>query len=106
MESARDCTGFRKVSLTYDDAGNLVQDGSSEGDHKYYYDYRNRLIEVQELQSSTWTTVAEYKYDALNRRIVAPPGRRGRFEQGRPERDDALHLGRCRRLAVPRRKRR
>jgi hypothetical protein len=31
-----------QVSLTYDDAGNLVQDGSSEGDHKYFYDCRNR----------------------------------------------------------------
>ena len=47
--------GNPQVSLTYDDAGNLVQDGSSEGDHKYYYDDRNRLIKVEELQSSIAT---------------------------------------------------
>ena len=58
-----------------------MQDGSSEGDHKYYYDYRNRLIKVEELQSSTWTTVAEYKYDALNRRVVKDVSNKGESQQ-------------------------
>ncbi|MFO8007789.1 MAG: RHS repeat-associated core domain-containing protein [Candidatus Brocadiia bacterium] len=58
------------IDLTYDDAGNLTQDGDDDGDHKYVWDYRNRLIEVQEKQSGTWTTIAEYTYDAKNRRVV------------------------------------
>jgi len=59
-----------QISLTYDDAGNLSQDGSADGDHKYTWDYRNRLIEVEEYQTDTWNTTAEYKYDARNRRIM------------------------------------
>ncbi len=41
-----------------------------DGDHKYSWDYRNRLIEVQEKQSGNWNTVAEYRYDGKNRRIL------------------------------------
>jgi YD repeat-containing protein len=62
--------GDPSVSLSYDAAGNLTQDGSSDGDHKYVYDYKNRLIEVKEQETDTWVTVAEYKYDASGRRIV------------------------------------
>jgi RHS repeat-associated protein len=58
------------ISLTYDDAGNLIQDGSADGDHKYVWDYRNRLLEVEERQSGTWNTVGEYRYDAHNRRVL------------------------------------
>jgi len=58
------------ISLTYDDAGNLTQDGDSDGDHKYTWDYRNRLIEVEEKQSGNWNTVPEYKYDGKTRRIL------------------------------------
>ncbi|MFO7956343.1 MAG: RHS repeat-associated core domain-containing protein [Candidatus Brocadiia bacterium] len=58
------------ISLSYDDAGNLIQDGDSDGDHKYTWDYRNRLIEVEEKQSGTWNTVAEYKDDGKTRRIL------------------------------------
>jgi YD repeat-containing protein len=58
-----------EIDLTYDDAGNLTQDGSADGDHKYYYDYRNRLVEVEEYQTDTWNTIAEMKYDAFGRRI-------------------------------------
>jgi YD repeat-containing protein len=57
-----------QVSLTYDDAGNLTQDGSAEGDHQYVWDYRNRLIEAKERQSGNWNTVGEYKYDGITRR--------------------------------------
>ena len=58
------------ISLSCDDAGNLSQDGSADGDHKYVYDYRNRLIGVQEYQTDTWNDTAEYKYDAVNRRVL------------------------------------
>ncbi|MCD6415074.1 MAG: RHS repeat-associated core domain-containing protein, partial [Planctomycetes bacterium] len=53
-----------------DDAGNLTQDGDENGDHKYTWDYRNRLIEVEEKQSGNWVTVAEYTYDARSRRVL------------------------------------
>jgi len=59
-----------QISLTYDDAGNLTQDGSADGDHQYMWDYRNRLIEVKQLQSGNWNTIAEYKYDASTRRVL------------------------------------
>jgi len=59
-----------QISPTYDDAGNVTQDGDSEGDRKYTWDYRNRLIEVEEKQSGNWNTAAEYKYDGLSRRIL------------------------------------
>ncbi len=58
------------ISLSYDAAGNVTQDGDSNGDHKYTWDYRNRLIEVEEKQSGNWNTVGEYKYDAQNRRVL------------------------------------
>lgn len=49
-------------TFIYDDNGNLENDGYS-----YVYDYRNRLIEVQDPNSSN--TIAEYTFDALGRRI-------------------------------------
>ncbi len=76
---------------TVDAAGNLTQDGDSNGNHKYTWDYRNRLIEVEacppkprrrwEKQSGNWNTTGEYKYDAWNRRVLKsvtnkPPARR------------------------------
>jgi len=59
-----------QISLTYDDAGNLVQDGSADGDHKYTWDYRNRLLTVQEKQSGQWVDIAAYKYDGRTRRVL------------------------------------
>ncbi len=59
-----------QISLTYDDAGNLTQDGDCDGDHKYTWDYRNRLVEVKEKQAGQWVTIAECKYDAKNWRIL------------------------------------
>jgi RHS repeat-associated protein len=50
-------------SFAYDDNGNLSVD---ENGNTYFYDYRNRLIEVQDPNSDT---IAEYSYDALGRRI-------------------------------------
>ena len=57
------------IDLSYDDAGNLVQDGSANGDHQYVWDYRNRLIQAKEKQSGDWNTVGTYKYDPQGRRI-------------------------------------
>ena len=59
-----------QISLTYDDAGNVTQDGNAEGHHQYVWDYRNRLIEAKEKQSGTWTVIANYKYDARTRRVL------------------------------------
>jgi len=41
---------------------------------RYWYDYRNRLIKVEHTDnygdaSPTWSTVVEYYYDGLNRRV-------------------------------------
>ena len=70
--------GESEIDLTYDDAGNLIQDGDADGDHKYVYDFRNRLIEVEEYQTDTWNAVAEYKYDALGRRVLKIVTNKGR----------------------------
>ncbi len=49
--------GETEIDLTYDAAGNLTQDGDTDGDHKFAYDYGNRLIEVEEYQTDTWNTI-------------------------------------------------
>ena len=59
-----------QISLSYDDAGNLTQDGSADSDNQYVWDYRNRLTVAKERQSGNWVTVGEYKYDAMNRRVL------------------------------------
>ena len=48
---------------TYDKNGNLT----SNGTFNFSYDYQNRLVEVK--KASDNTTVAEYTYDVLGRRI-------------------------------------
>ncbi|MCD6380650.1 RHS repeat protein [bacterium] len=48
---------------TYDAAGNMTVDPNG---YQYSYDYENRIIEIED---SGDTTVAEYAYDALGRRI-------------------------------------
>ena len=48
--------------LDYDEAGNLTEDPNG---YEYKYDYENRLIEI----TKSPTTIAEYEYDALGRRI-------------------------------------
>jgi RHS repeat-associated protein len=50
-------------NYSHDDNGNLSVD---ENGNSYFYDYRNRLIEVQDPNSDT---IAEYTFDALGRRI-------------------------------------
>jgi len=54
---------WNRTKYAYDDNGNLQIDAES---NSYAYDYRNRLIEVQNNESAT---IAEYTFDALGRRI-------------------------------------
>ena len=49
-------------SLDYDNAGNLTLDAD---DYEYEYDYENRIVKI----TKNSTTIAEYAYDALGRRI-------------------------------------
>jgi len=49
--------------LTYDDNGNLADDGSNT----YEYDYENRLVRVTRTSDSDG--LGEYEYDALGRRV-------------------------------------
>ena len=49
------------TSRSHDKNGNLTDDGTNT----YEYDYKNQIVRVK--QSST--TIAEYKYDALGRRV-------------------------------------
>ncbi len=48
---------------TYDAAGNMTVDPNG---YQYTYDYENRIIEIEDVGD---TTVAEFAYDALGRRI-------------------------------------
>ncbi|MFC1782649.1 hypothetical protein ACFL02_03570 [Planctomycetota bacterium] len=51
------------AATTYDKAGNLTTDYRG---YKYSYDYENRLIEIADNDD---TSIVEYAYDALGRRI-------------------------------------
>ncbi len=59
---------FTTYSVSHNDNGNLETD---ENGKSYFYDYRNRLIEVQDSNS---VTIAEYTFDALGRRISKTVG--------------------------------
>lgn len=59
-------TTIDSISISYDAAGNLIQD--KDGYH-YVYDYENRVIRIFKLDGQTEVTVAQYAYDALGRRI-------------------------------------
>lgn len=60
-------------TLYHDDNGNLE---FNENGNSYYYDYRNRLIRVEDIESNT---VAEYAYDALGRRIRKTIGNKATY---------------------------
>jgi len=51
------------ANLAYDEAGNLIVDKDGYG---CTYDYENRIVEINDVNG---TTVAEFTYDALGRRI-------------------------------------
>ena len=55
--------GIDGSPLTYDDNGNLIDDGTNT----YEYDYENRLTRVTRKSDST--ILGHYKYDALGRRV-------------------------------------
>jgi RHS repeat-associated protein len=52
-----------EATMEYDNNGNVMTDKNGNA---YFYDYRNRLIEVQDPNSDT---IVEYSFDALGRRI-------------------------------------
>jgi len=59
-------SGVENQSFAYDDNGNIVNNGK----YAFQYDYKNRLIKV-------WTgetTIAQYSYDLLGRRISKTVG--------------------------------
>ena len=60
------------MSLTYDNNGNLTDDGL----FKYVYDAWNRLVEVTRRVDDE-TTIAEYEYDGQNRRTTKTVGNCG-----------------------------
>ena len=61
----------------YDAAGNLKELPDRTDPTKcerYSYDYRNRLIKIEhsddyDEETPTWSTVVQYEYDGLNRRV-------------------------------------
>ncbi|MCP4221556.1 MAG: hypothetical protein GY765_43430, partial [bacterium] len=57
---------FDDWTLNYDKNGNTTQKGSQ----KFYYNYRNQMVRAVENASTT----AEYKYDAMGRRIEKTVG--------------------------------
>ncbi len=59
-------------NYTYDANGNLITktDIASGVETIYSWDYRNRLIEVDQVSGGVRTVLATYVYDALNRRIA------------------------------------
>ncbi len=57
---------FDDWALTYDKNGNTTQKGTQ----KFYYNYRNQMVRAVENE----TTTAQYKYDAMGRRIEKKAG--------------------------------
>ena len=58
------CNSVASNNCTYDAAGNMTVDPDG---YQYTYDYENRIVEIKD---SGDTTVAEFAYDALGRRIM------------------------------------
>jgi RHS repeat-associated protein len=69
--TGNELTSDGTYNYTYDANGNMVtQTDIATGDETIYtYDYRNRLVEVQQDSGGGPTVVARYTYDALNRRL-------------------------------------
>ncbi|MCP4007637.1 MAG: hypothetical protein GY725_25935, partial [bacterium] len=67
-ESGRNRPGkINDVTLKWDANGNLIE----KGDLRFHYDYRNRLRSVgRQGGDGEETKVAEYEYDAFNRRVT------------------------------------
>jgi len=56
------------ATYTYDRNGNLMQKTSGDETATYYYDYENRLVRVERVESGE-AVVVDYKYDPFGRRI-------------------------------------
>ncbi len=54
-------TAVGSYTYVHDKNGNLTDDGSQ----KYEYDYKNQIVRIKQAS----TTIAEYEYDALGRRV-------------------------------------
>jgi RHS repeat-associated protein len=63
-------------NYTYDNEGNQVtKTAIATGNETIYtYDFRNRLVEVDQVVSGVRSVVAQYTYDALDRRIATSDG--------------------------------
>ncbi len=61
------------VTPTYDDAGNLTEDGN---DILYIYDAWNRLVVAKRKVGQTENILGMYAYDGLGRRIRTAPVRK------------------------------
>ncbi len=74
--TGNELTSDGTYDYTYDNDGNLItQTDIATGDETIYsYDFRNRLVEVQQVVGGVESVVAQYTYDALNRRIGVSEG--------------------------------
>ena len=65
--------GSNVISLSYDDNGNLTDDGV----YDFVYDAWNRLRKAQLVESSDTTTIADYEYYGDTRRATKTVSDRG-----------------------------
>ena len=74
--TGNELTSDGTYDYTYDNDGNLItQTDIATGDETIYsYDFRNRLVEVQQVVGGVESVLAQYTYDALNRRIGVSEG--------------------------------
>ena len=74
--TGNELTSDGTYNYTYDANGNMItQTAIATGDETIYdYDYLNRLVEVEQVVGGVESVVAQYTYDALNRRIGVSEG--------------------------------
>ena len=74
--TGNELTSDGTYDYTYDADGNrITQTDIATGDETIYtYDFRNRLVEVQQVVGGVESVLAQYTYDALNRRIGVSEG--------------------------------
>ncbi len=61
-------TSVGGTARVHDTNGNVTDDGT----HLFVYDYRNRVVQVK--QKSGGAVIAEYRYDAMGRRVESTTG--------------------------------
>ena len=74
--TGNELTSDGTYDYTFDADGNMVTktDIATGVEDVYTYDFRNRLTEVQQVSGGVTTTLAQYTYDALDRRIGVSEG--------------------------------